>query len=302
MKKLFFVILNLSFAAILFSCEKEDIEEQEKINFLNDTTIQYKKIAGVDENLLSLDIYTIPNSKSIKPVVIWIHGGGWAIGDKSNSMEYKIPFFQDEDYVFVSTNYRLSPIPYEIENENKIQYPDHIIDVADAVSWVYKHIHKYGGDSAKIIVMGHSAGAHLAALLATDQYWLESNGLSIKIIKGVAPLDTEAFNLVTRINRDSSALFLNAFTLDEVAWQEASPFFKIEDGEKLPKNWFFVERGTLKRRAILNEFIGKLENNGVQITKIIANGYSHEDVNKKIGEPGEKIVTPAIKSFLQKSF
>jgi len=294
-------MLLFGFLMLVSSCKKEK-ETEEELNFLGDATFQYKIINGVDPNLLSLDIYTVPESKSLRPVVIWVHGGGWAVGDKSNSMENKVPFFQDQQYVFVSVNYRLSPVPYEVENENKVQYPDHVMDVADALVWIYNNIGEYGGNAEKIAIIGHSAGAHLAALVATDEYWLLTNGLEPTILCGVIPLDTEAFNLVERINRDSSALFLNAFTLDEVAWQEASPVYKIEPGEDLPPKWLVVERGTLARRAILNEFITKLESVGADVTRVVANAYSHEDVNKKIGEQGETILNPAIRKFLLECF
>jgi len=202
----------------------------------------------------------------------------------------------------VSINYRLSPVPYEIENESKIEYPDHIEDFADALAWIYHNIEDYGGKKEKIVLMGHSAGAHLVALLATDQQWLQYSSVEASIIKGVAPLDTEAFNLVTRINRDSSALFLNAFTLDEVAWEVASPVYNIETNETLPPKWLVVERGTQQRRAILNEFVEKLETTNASVTRIVANDYSHKDVNKKIGEENETVMTPTIKKFLGECF
>lgn len=296
-----FALLLIGFLMLLSACKKET-ENEEELNFLGDATIQYKIIKGVDPDLLSLDIYTVPESKSLRPVVIWVHGGGWAIGDKSNSMENKVPFFENQQYVFVSVNYRLSPVPYEIENESKVQYPDHVMDVADAITWIYNNIEEYGGDTEKMVIMGHSAGAHLVALVATDENWLFANGLEPTILSGVVPLDTDAFNLVERINRDSSALFLNAFTLDEVAWKEASPVFKIEPGEILPPKWLLVERGTLARRANLNEFVTKLESVGADVTRVVANSYSHEDVNKKIGEEGENILNPAIRRFLRECF
>lgn len=89
------------------------------------------------------------------------------------------------------------------ENTNKVQYPDHVINLADALTWVYNNIHKYGGDTTKLAIIGHSAGAHFAALLATNQKWLFANHLNPLILRGVAPLDTEGFNLVSRIKRDS---------------------------------------------------------------------------------------------------
>ena len=294
-------LLFLCGFALYISCEKND-KTEENISFLGDSTIQYKEITGVDSNLLSLDVYTIPESKSLKPVVIWIHGGGWAIGDKLNTMEIKVPFFRAQQYVFVSLNYRLSPVPYELNNSGRVKYPDHIMDVADAITWIFRKIELYGGNPEKMVLMGHSAGAHLAALVTTDQKWLVSNEIEPSWIKGVMPLDTEAFNLEERINRDSSELFLNAFTFDEVAWREASPVFQIEQGELLPENWLVVERGTLDRRAILNEFVAKLESVNAKVTRVVANNYSHEEVNQKIGEEGEILLNQAIEKFLKECF
>ena len=76
--------------------------------------IKYSEIPGVNDNELSLDIYQPDNMEEgeILPVLVYVHGGSWNAGDKSN-VAYKAEFFPENGYIFVSTNYRLSPNPPE---------------------------------------------------------------------------------------------------------------------------------------------------------------------------------------------
>ena len=78
---------------------------------ISSTTQQYTTISGVDSNLLSIDIYYLNDYQTVtnRPVVIYIHGGAWAIGDKAN-IDSKAKFFKNLGYVFVSVNYRLSDV------------------------------------------------------------------------------------------------------------------------------------------------------------------------------------------------
>ena len=106
-----------------------------------------------------LDVYSPANAKNL-PVVFWIHGGGWEGGDKS-SVKLKPQAFMDRGFVFVSTNYRLLP---------KVDMETIVADVAKSIGWVHKHIAEYGGDPNRIFVMGHSAGAQLAARAETPTH------------------------------------------------------------------------------------------------------------------------------------
>ena len=111
-----------------------------------------------------LDIYTPkkPDAKP-RPVMFWIHGGGWQAGDKSG-VALKPEVFVDRGFVFVSTNYRLLP---DVDMETLTS------DVAKSLGWVHKNIAKHGGDPNRIFVGGHSAGAQLAALICIDERYLE---------------------------------------------------------------------------------------------------------------------------------
>lgn len=98
--------------------------------------------------------------------MIYLHGGGWTGGDK-NRVASKADYFTGQGYVFVSMNYRLHP------DANYEQMAD---DTANAIKWVKDHADEYQIDSSKINVMGHSAGGHLTALVATDSTYLKRVG------------------------------------------------------------------------------------------------------------------------------
>jgi arylformamidase len=135
-----------------------------------------------------LDVYAPENAKNL-PVVFWIHGGGWQQGDKT-SVQLKPDAFVDKGFVFVSTNYRLLP---HVEMDVLIR------DVAKSLGWVHKNIVKHGGDPNRIFVMGHSAGAQLAALLCIDDRYLKAEGVPFSALKGCVPVDGDTYDIPAMI-------------------------------------------------------------------------------------------------------
>jgi acetyl esterase/lipase len=131
-----------------------------------------------------LDVFAPKEAKGL-PVVFWIHGGGWQAGDKSD-VQIKPRWFADRGFVFVSTNYRLLPA---------VDMGTIIADVAKSARWVHDHITEHGGDPKRMYVMGHSAGAQLAALLCTDARYLKAEGLSLDIVKGCVPVDGDTYDV-----------------------------------------------------------------------------------------------------------
>src|SRR5262245_56567278 len=131
-----------------------------------------------------LDVYTPKNVKNA-PVVFWVHGGGWQTGDKS-SVQLKPQAFTEKGFVFVSTNYRLLP---------DVDMGTIIRDIAKSIHWVHDNIAKHGGDPKRLMVMGHSAGAQLAALVSIDDRYLKAEGLSLSIIKGCVPVDGDTYDV-----------------------------------------------------------------------------------------------------------
>jgi acetyl esterase/lipase len=131
-----------------------------------------------------LDVYSPKGAKNA-PVVFWIHGGGWQTGDKT-SVQVKPQAFMDKGFVFVSTNYRLLP---EVDMGTIIR------DIAKSIHWVHDHISEYGGDPKRLLVMGHSAGAQLAAIVSIDERYLKAEGLDLSIIKACVPVDGDTFDV-----------------------------------------------------------------------------------------------------------
>jgi len=131
-----------------------------------------------------LDIYAPAEAKNL-PVVFWIHGGGWQAGDKT-SVQEKPKAFTDQGFVFVSTNYRLLPT---------VEMDAIIKDIAKSIRWTHDNIAKYGGDPKRILVMGHSAGAQLAALICIDDRYLKAEGLDLSILKGCVPVDGDTYDV-----------------------------------------------------------------------------------------------------------
>jgi len=131
-----------------------------------------------------VDVYAPEGAKNL-PVVFWIHGGGWEGGDRT-AIQLKPQAFVDKGFVFVSTGYRLLA---EVEMATIFR------DIAKSLGWVHENIAKYGGDPKRILVMGHSAGAQLAALICTDDRYLKAEGVPFSVLKGCVPVDGDTFDV-----------------------------------------------------------------------------------------------------------
>lgn len=124
-----------------------------------------------------LDLF-LPKGVTGFPVLFFVHGGAWTVGDrKQYSLIGKV--FARNGIGTAVISYRLSP---------GVKHPAHIEDVAHAFAWTRQHIAEYGGRADRIFVSGQSAGGHLAALLATDEKYLQSHGLKLKDIRGAIPI------------------------------------------------------------------------------------------------------------------
>ena len=131
-----------------------------------------------------LDVYAPAGAKNL-PVVFWIHGGGWQTGDKG-MVALKPKAFTEAGFVFVSINHRLLPT---------VDMKSITGDVATALGWVYRSISTHGGDPTRVLVMGHSSGGQLAALMCTDDQYAKAASFPPTIIKGCVPVDADTFDI-----------------------------------------------------------------------------------------------------------
>ncbi|MEZ5975203.1 MAG: alpha/beta hydrolase [Planctomycetota bacterium] len=116
-----------------------------------------------------------PRDAHDAPVVVYVHRGEWIKGDKPE-VSFKPKLLNESGTVLVSVNYRLS---------EEAQHPAQVDDVAAAVRWVYDHIADYGGSPERIVLMGHSAGCHIASMVGLDPRPLAKVGLTPGVLRGV---------------------------------------------------------------------------------------------------------------------
>jgi len=177
-----------------------------------ETNIAYRADLAADPMRHRLDLY-LPKGRKNSPVVMFIHGGGWHSGSK----DLYAPMgrlLARNGLAAVLINYRLTP---------EVRHPAHVEDAAKAFAWTKANIGKYGGQADQIILFGHSAGGHLAALLATDERYLKAEGLGLADIRCVAAI-SGAYAL------DSIyGLYPSVFGIDRSARRDASPRYHITD-------------------------------------------------------------------------
>lgn len=244
-----------------------------------------------------LDLYrpAAPPSERPRPVVVWIHGGGWRIGDKRHAIAPKARHLTEAGYCLVAVNYRLAG------EDDAIPFPRNAEDVAAAVAWVHGNIARYGGDPERIVLMGHSAGAHLVSLVAADGRYLAAHDLALADLAGVVALDTEGYDVSRamegRVTRD---IYENAFGTDPAIWKAASPTAHIAAGKGIPP-FLIVTRGTAARVANAKAFADALRGAGYDAEARAIPGYSHADVNRRLGVPGEEAVTAPVMAFLKQA-
>lgn len=255
--------------------------------------IPYARRAGSPAAQTSLDVYT-PSVGCPAPVVIWVHGGGWTRGDKRNRIIPKVVAFTSEGYLLVSVNYRL----VDAQFPDRVRYPAFNEDVAAAVAWVRRNIARYGGDPKRIALVGHSAGAAIAASVATDPRYLEQHDLGLDALTCAAPLDTEALDVRQLAN---SALHQRAFGADPDRLADASPITHIAPGNDIPP-FLLVSRGPPGRRATVDAFAGALRAAEVPVTVVDGGALTHAQVAGKLGAPGDTTITPPVLAFLQECF
>lgn len=240
----------------------------------------------------SLDVYAPAAADPMKkyPIVVWVHGGGWTRGDKS-SVQKKPAYFVEQGFVFVSTNYRFLP---------NVTLQEMTGDIALAIKWAHDNAPKYGGDPQSIFVMGHSAGAHLAALVCTDDRHVKKAGLTLAVIKGCVPVDVSAYDIPKRV-KDGGAVPTDAlkkiFGETELAQREVSPAAHVTAGKSIPSFLILHVADRADTRTQSQWFADRLRAAEVKATVVAAEGKNHGSINSDLGTPGDK-PTAALADFL----
>jgi acetyl esterase/lipase len=247
-----------------------------------------------------LDVYSRQDAKNL-PVVFWIHGGGWVTGDKAN-VHIKPKVFLDKGFVFVSTNYRLLP---------NVDMATIVHDVAKSVRWVHDHIAEHGGDPKRLLIMGHSAGAQLAALVCTDDRYLKAEGLSLGIVKGCVPVDGDTYDVPAiietaetrrRVHGLPQAKFghREKFGNDSAKHRDFSAVTHVAKDKGVPPFLILYVAEHPDTSAQAQRLGNALKGAGVAVTLYGARDTTHSKINADLGLPGDP-ATKALFAFLAKA-
>jgi arylformamidase len=242
-----------------------------------------------------LDIYTSEKKTDKKlPVMFWIHGGGWQVGDKSD-VALKPKVLTERGFVVVSTNYRLLP---EVTMDVLTR------DVAKSFGWVHRNIANYGGDPQRIFVGGHSAGAQLAALICTDDRYLKEEGVSFDVLRGCVPVDGDTYDIPKIIMTAEHRQTLyggkmytfghrQKFGNDPEKHIDFSAVTHVAKDKGIPPFLLFYFSGNPDTRAQAGRLEAVLKEFGIPVTAYGKRDSNHSRLNNDLGKPDD----PATEQF-----
>lgn len=245
--------------------------------------VPYHDGPEVDQQKHRLDLY-LPGGEGPHPVVVFVHGGGWIFGDRNVALDTYGKLgrrLATRGVLAAVISYRLAP---------GHRHPAQVTDVARAVRWTLEHAAEHRGDPGRVFLMGHSAGAQLVALLATDPRYLAEQGRTPSELAGViaisGPYDVDRLGRSLLIG---GANVHAAFGPDPATWRDASPGNHLGDGEPPPFLLAFAEGDypILRHEAV--RFARKLWRVGIPVGLREAEGKDHFTVIMDLGAEGDPL-------------
>lgn len=235
-----------------------------------------------------LDVYT-PKGAAGAPVVLFFYGGGWRSGDK-RLFEHLGRAFAARGIVAVTVNYRLTPA---------VKAPAHAHDCAAALAWVEANIAHHGGDPGKVFLSGHSAGAHLAALITLDDRYPAGVGLDRSVVRGTMMISGATdlrFHAGTTVYTKAEYI-AEAFGESESELASFSPVTYLRSG--LPPFLIIVAEGDPDGlRAQGKSFADQLREFGNEVLYMSVKGRDHISIVRRFG-PSDDPTCNAMTDFIR---
>lgn len=231
-----------------------------------------RDIAYGDDPRQRYDAY-LPASPRHAPVIFIVHGGSWTFGDKDHPglIGNKAAYWLPKGYALVSINYRMLPDTPPLEQAK---------DVARALATAQRQAKSWGADRDRFVLMGHSAGAHLVALLATAPELAVAAGASPA--RAAVLLDSAAYDVERLMRERHPPLYDRAFGKDPAAWKAASPYGRLSPGA-LPMLAVCSKRHLMSACAQARKFADKAGALGARV-QVREENLSHMEVNRTLGE------------------
>ncbi|PZQ24406.1 MAG: esterase [Sphingopyxis macrogoltabida] len=254
-------------------------------------------IAYGRDPLQSLDLCRAGGGKGAAPLIVFVHGGGWKRGDKDNATgRFKPEHYPGAGYAFASVNYRLVP---------QATVEQQAADVAAALRALIDRSAALGIDPRRIVLMGHSAGAHLVALVGTDERYLKGAGLSFGDIAGVIPVDGAAYDVPAQMREGPAvmrATYTQAFGTDAARQRALSPTVQAAAPNAPAFLLLYVQRPDGVRQA--KALGAALEAGGSRVEHGSFPGQGlqgHMEINRRLGDPAYA-PTAAVDAWLRRLF
>lgn len=231
--------------------------------------------------LQTLSFWPAAGGHGPAPLILFVHGGGWSRGDKDNaSGQWKAAHFPQLGYGFASINYRLVPAA-TVEQQ--------AADVAMALRALLDRAAALGIDRRRVVLMGHSAGAHLVALLGTDERYLRAAGLSFTDVAGVIPIDGAAYDIPAQM-RDGPPMMQQvygpAFGTDLARQQALSPTLQAAAPNAPAFLLMHVQRPDGVRQAQALAAALRAAGTRVDLLSLPGTGLmGHMQINRQLGDP-----------------
>ena len=248
------------------------------------------------EPLQNLDFFRAKADRTA-PLLVFVHGGGWKQGDKRTAIgKDLVPHYQAQGYAVASVNYRLVP-GATVEQQ--------AADVAASIAYLRSNAVKLGIDPARIVMMGHSAGAHLVALVGTDPEYLRSVGLGMDAVRGVIPNDGAAYDVSAQMvdgNRMMQDTYKQAFGTNPVRQRSLSPTFQAGGANAPSFLLIHVQRadGVRQSKALADAL--RMAGTRVQLNGFPGDGMTgHMAINRQLGDPAYP-ATPVVDAWLKGVF
>jgi len=253
--------------------------------------IYFGDISLPDKELQSLDVYWEDNETK-RPVIIYVHGGGWAFGDKAE-VNSKPDYFLPQGFSFVSMNYRLR-WDYKLYDQAE--------DLALVVMWVRENADQFGFDTKRIILMGHESGAHLVSLVGTDARYLKAQGLSLSDIRAVVAIDTLSYD-VPRVLKELGSFIQRRqhkliFGEDRMVQLQASPIHHAKRNKDIPQFALLYVPENESTLIQTKAFAKALSLASVNVIMIPGNAKTNQSLDVGLGQEGD-ISTIALIAFLR---
>ena len=224
-----------------------------------------------------MDVYA-PAGVQGAPVLLLVHGGGWRHGDKAQAalVEHKVAHWTRKGYVVVSVNYRMLPEADPLQQAH---------DVARALAEAQRRAGSWGGDADRFVLMGHSAGAHLVALLAADPALPRSEGA--RPWRGTVALDSAAYDVVETMEGRHPKLYDEAFGRERSDWEAASPAHRLLASRAQPQPMLLVcSSGRQLPCPQAEAHARRLAARGGQV-QVLPQQLTHREINQQLGLPGD---------------